>query len=322
MLVGMDIPAAAAAPWLALGVVLGILLLGLVGLGAALLLRRPDPGGPPTTPARSDDPGDDARDDLAGFLEHPPGSAGGPELPAEGWAVLALSAPVPHSVPDPTPEPVAVGRSAPGSGTRRVLAAMAVAALLLVAAAAAVATGLPVRGPGEPAAASSAGMRSPEGLEAHLSFGGVVLERRAVGVTASYPELLLTGEGAGSDLRASVRLPTWNCLTDEPPGDPVAAGCRRTVPEYGDLATPALEVVRTHDGLRIAGRFPTETRPNGSAPAPTGRVYELAVTVVAGNRPRNGWLPASGVLELGADRTETTGTDVAAGVNVLRYGDR
>jgi hypothetical protein len=69
MLVRMDIPAAAG-PWIALGVVVGIVLLGLVGLGAALLLRRP-PGGAP-------EPTGDDTDDLAAFHEHPPGRRAGP----------------------------------------------------------------------------------------------------------------------------------------------------------------------------------------------------------------------------------------------------
>jgi hypothetical protein len=303
MLVAMDIPAAAG-PWIALGVALGIVLLGLAGLGAALLLRRPPAAACP------EETGDEAADDLATFLEHPPGFPGERRRPEEGWATL--SAPPPASTAADAP-----GLPVPG----RSLAALAVVALLLAGAAVAVAVGLAdgdahhrasahesSRGRGEPPAA--------EGLEARLSFGGVVLERHAVGVTATYPELRLTGD------RARLELPTYNCLAADAPTDPAAAGCRRTAPEYAELAAPDLRVTETGDGWRISGRFPTEIRPTGSGPTPTGRIYELVVTVVPGNRARHGWRAAEGTLRLGPDETATTGTDAAAGVNVLRSGGR
>ena len=40
-----------------------------------------------------------------------------------------------------------------------------------------------------------------------------------------------------------MELPTFNCLTDHAPADPVAAGCLRSLTEHGDLATPELEVM-------------------------------------------------------------------------------
>ena len=300
MLVGMDIPAAAGA-WIALGVVLGLVLLGLAGLGAALLFRR--------APARPAATGDDA-DDLATFLEHPPGFPGERRRPAEGWAVL--SAP-----PSPT------AADAPGLAlSRRVLVAPVMVALLLAGAAVAVAAG---RGDGDRhhrASAHGSQTRGPaeapaaEGIEARLSFGGVVLERHAVGVTATYPELRLAGD------RARLELPTYNCLADEAPSDPAIGACRRTVPEYAELAAPDLRVTEAGDGWQITGRFATEIRPNGSSPEPTGRAYELVVTVVPGDRAGNGWRAADGTLRLGPDETATTGTDAAARVNVLRDRSR
>jgi hypothetical protein len=316
MLVGMDIPGTSAGAWLALGVVLGVLMLGLAVLGAALLFRREGPVDRPDDDVLRDD---EPHDDLAGFLEHPPGTARGSQPPAEGWVSLAPS-PVPVRIPEP------VGVPAPRPlGTRAVLAVMAVAALRLVAAAAAVAAATdranPTARPAQASAPPTTGRPLERGaVEARLTFGGVVLEPHAVGVTATYPGLRLLGEPGR--LRAHVELPTWNCLAAAAPADAAAAGCRRSVTEYADLAEPALEVRETSEGVRIAGRFPTVTRSNGGSSARTGRTYELVVTVVPGDRPENGWLPADAVLRLGDQRTETTGTDAAAGVNVLRYGER
>ena len=118
--------------------------------------------------------------------------------------------------------------------------------------------------------------RAQGGAAARLTFGGVVLEPRAVGVTATYPVVEVSVDG--DDARARVEFPTFNCLSDEAPADPVAAGCTRSVTEYADLASPDLVVDRVGEGLRVTGRFPTELRPNGSAPVPTGRVYELVIT--------------------------------------------
>jgi hypothetical protein len=57
-------------------------------------------------------------------------------------------------------------------------------------------------------------------------------------------------------------------------------------------------------------------RPNGSAPVPTGRTYELRITVqpVDGASGR-GWRPAEGVLELGTGRATTVDEP---GVSVFR----
>jgi len=297
MLDGMDIPGAAAgtatAPWLVLGAVLGVLLVLLAGLVAALVLRRRNPGPPAHGPAA-----DDRRDDLPGFLESPPGSGAGPTVPQTGWA--ALTAPIAPAAPPP-----ARGRR----DAVVVLAAMAVTALLLVGAAAAVAA---TSGPGgrrdphtrghEPAARDAAAAR--------LTFGGVVLEPRAVGVTATYPVVEVTTDGERS--RATVEFPTFNCLAAEAPADPVAAGCTRSLPEYAELASPDLEVQRDGDGLRISGLFPTELRPNGSAPTPTGRAYDLRITVTPAGEGR-GWQPADGVLELGPDRAVTTAGEIRSG---------
>jgi hypothetical protein len=312
MLGGMDIPGAApgtaTVPWLVLGVVLGVLLVLLAGLTAALLLRRRLPKPPAAAPEAGAPPASYREDDLPGFLESPPGSGAPTAVPQAGWAALATTAAA-AAVPAPSPAPRR------RRDTVVVLTAMAVTALLLVGAAAAVAaTSRPDGRRGHPDRAESAPAR--DGAAARLTFGGVVLEPRAVGVTATYPVVEVSTDG--DQARAHVEFPTFNCLTGGAPADPVAAGCTRSQTEYADLTSPDLVVDRHGDGLRITGRFPTEVRPNGSAPVPTGRAYELTITVTpADGRSGRGWRPAEGVLELGPGRAATVDEP---GVSVLRSG--
>jgi hypothetical protein len=286
------------------------MLIGMDILAAVRAFRRR-----PAAPSRVLGPGrrDDDVDDLADFLEHPPGSPGARARPGDGWAPLSA----------PPAGPAAAHGSTvtgPRRTSRPVLAATAAVALLAGAAATLVVVLALGLGPG-PDPRPRSDTTAPRGdLEAQLTFGGVILERRAVGVTATYPALHLTGNG--TDRRAAVELPTWNCLTDEAPADPDAAGCRRSLTEYGDLASPDLRVSEDGNELRISGRFPTVVRPNGSPPAPTGRVYELVVTVHPGGRSAAGWRPVTAVLRLGEDETRTTGSDLAAGINVLRHRGR
>ncbi|MCO7219980.1 hypothetical protein [Klenkia sp. PcliD-1-E] len=116
-----------------------------------------------------------------------------------------------------------------------------------------------------------------DGFTAEVSFAGVVLEPRAVGVTVAYPRLRASGDGERSV--AHVELAVWNCLADTPPADPATADCRRGLVEYADLPSPELSTTRTGDGVQLTGSFPTYTRPNGSAPSYTGRSYTLDVEV-------------------------------------------
>jgi hypothetical protein len=291
MLVGMDIPAAVRA-----------------------FRRRPAATSSATAPGGRDDDSDDYSDDLAEFLEHPPGFPGARNRQRSGWAALGAPAAGPAGADAGPGSTVAGSRRT----SRRVLAATAAVALLVGAATTLV---LVLALAGGPASQRGSDSTVPRwDIEARLVFGGVILERRAVGVTATYPELRLTGDG--NDRRAEVELPTWNCLTDEAPADPEAAGCRRSPTEYADLASPDLRVAEHGNELRISGRFPTVVRPNGSPPAATGRSYDLVVTVDRGDRATAGRQPVTATLRLGEDDTRTTGSDLAAGINVLRYGDR
>jgi hypothetical protein len=151
------------------------------------------------------------------------------------------------------------------------------------------------------------------GVAASVTFQGVVLEQRAVGLTVTYPSVSVSTDGRRS--LAHVRLPTFNCLTAEPPADPVAAGCARSLTEYADLASPALQVSRDGGRLDVLGLFPTYTRSNGSAPAYTGRAYQLTAAITADGPERNGQAPAAGVVRIGLDSAPTTAD---RGVNLLQ----
>lgn len=279
-------------------------MLGLA-LAAAIrpLLRRPADGAsaaPEAAPAGFRD------DDLPGFLERPPGSAPATSPSPAGWAVLT-SPPAPV---EPAPSRPSVSRWTAGRVALAVLATLLLIGAVICATVAATAH----RPAGRAHAATAAG-RGAEAVSADLSFDGVVLERHVVGVTATYPRVRLTRGISG--LVAHLELPTYNCLATKAPADPVAARCARSVTEYADLPAPALEVVSTTDGrLRLTGRFPTVTRPNGGPAVRTGRVYELVITAgPADGRSATGRTPASGEIRLGDDRAATTG------VSVLRFGD-
>jgi hypothetical protein len=281
-----------AVAWLLLGTALGVALALVV-----LLVARRRAGSPatPEGPARPEV--DFPDDDLPRFLDAPPGSPGAAPRPAgRHWVALSARA----AAPAPPAAPVRDG------ATGRVLAAMTAIALLLIGSAAVVAAtddGRATTGQGDRHPRERGGQRMPVPAAAELTFGGLVLERRAVGITATYPVVELVAGHAGRPGWAAVELPTYNCLTAEAPADPVAAGCLPSMPEYAELAEPLLTLDRDGEQIRFGGRFATATRPNGGPPQPTGRVYEIAVAVVpqAGG-PREGWVPADGVFLLGNDR--------------------
>jgi hypothetical protein len=148
-----------------------------------------------------------------------------------------------------------------------------------------------------------------------MTFGGVVLERQAVGVTVTYPSVSVTTHGLRA--LAHVRLPTFNCLAADAPADPVAAGCVPSVTQYADLPTPALRVTDDGTRLALAGDFATYVRPDGSAPVYTGRVYHLTITATSGPRIDGGRFLAEGALTLGTQTARTDGDPV---LDVLRHG--
>lgn len=273
MLEGMEI---------AVGVLLGLAGLLLVGLVAAFVadLRAGTPTPPP--PA-------DPIDDLPDFLEFPPGSAGSARPRSD--TVVAL-VPLPRTAaPPPTPR-------RPPVPTAAVAALTGLVVMLLVAAVIVAA----FSGPGrrDRAAAVSTTVSAARG-EARVQFGGIVLEERAVGITVSRPKLVVASDADGPV--ASLELPTWNCLAAEAPEDPADSGCRPGRTEYAELRSPDLQVTRDGDELRITGDFATSTRPTGSDPEPTGRSYELAVTVSPDGAAAPGrWVSAAGDLVLGDRR--------------------
>jgi hypothetical protein len=217
------------------------------------------------------------------------------------------------------------GRSGDGTTTAGSSARASGAATTLTAPSASAAPGLDaaVATTSAPASATSAAAGAlafesvplgADGVAASVTFAGVVLEQRAVGLTVTYPSVSLTTDGHRA--LAHVRLPTFNCLTTDPPGDPVAAGCARSLTEYADLTDPQLQVSRNGDRLELVGLFPTYTRSNGSAPAYTGRAYQLTAVITADGPEQNDSAPATGVVRIGLDSAATT---PAPGVNLLQF---
>lgn len=329
---------AATAPLIVLGVAgFGLLLVAL----AAVLLLRP---GPRTSATTSGSPPDAPRpvvedDDLPAFHAHPPGSPGTPARATGGGPVpLATTATAGAlALLDRDASPREPADSA-GEGIRvtRFVLSLTALALVLVAAAAAAAVAAPSaragstpppsgdsrRGavipdlpavpdspaPGQPGAGQLGHLSLPlghGGTAARLSFGGIVLEQQAVGATMTRPEVSLTTSGSRALLH--LRLPTWNCLAPEIPDDPAAAGCVSSVTEFADLPSPALSTSPDGRSLLVQGRVPSYTRPNGSEPVYTGRVYDVTLTVTPRRRLGPGRYVAEGVLTLGSETTRTDG---------------
>jgi hypothetical protein len=236
-------------------------------------------------------------------------------------AALAVVAVAPGSGPVPAAAPPASPPAAPWSTSAPPTSAPSTSAPPTAAPATGPPDLLPVPAdplPGEQGAGRLAARSVPlgdDGASARLSLGGLVLERRAVGVTVAYPAVSVTVGDGGAAL-AHVRLPVWNCLGTGAPADPAAAGCRPAGTEYADLPAPALTVTREGDALRLAGRFPTYTRPTGTPPAYTGRVYDLSVAAAPDGPLRDGEAPAAGTLFLGTERAAAVGGPVLNRIRV------
>lgn len=293
MLGGMDVPPAAA--WLLLGAVLGILLTGAVVSWVASARSRGSRAGVPEAVQVA------PVDDLADFLEHPPGTR--PATPRTGWTVLG-----PTSSPSAAPEAGDV-RGRPGTA-RTCVAALALVGSVAAVTATAEPQADPARGSSsthsEPApddgpddSASTDGAGTDDGaVAAVMTFSGLVLEPRAVGITAAYPEVRLTADGDAP--RLDVLLPTYNCLTRTAPADPLAAGCAAALVEQGTVGPDDLRLDRDGDRWVATGRLATLLPAGGSPPEPTGRVYDLELTVSPGDGPAaEGWRSAAGRLRLG-----------------------
>ena len=277
----MDISAAGwrpTLPWLVLGVVAGVALVLLAGLAdrpaAAPADRSPPPDAgagrvPGRRPARL--PGVPARR-----------GTGGRRLPAGRCSRRSrhppVAAPPRHRRRDALVVLGGDGRHGAAAGRGWSLRSPARAARTTGARPPRPASAAPARGGRRPAHLRRRGPRAARGRR-HRHLPG----RRGHRPTA-------TGPGRGSE------FPTFNCLTAEAPADPVAAGCTPTLTEYAELASPDLAVA--DDGRRPAcsrGRFPTETRPNGSPPAPTGPGLRAADRGHSrrARRPTDGWRPAA-----------------------------
>src|SRR4051794_5809857 len=305
MLGRMDLQTASG-PALPLGIAVAVGVLALA-LAAALVISWRRPPRMAAVPAETPSPGTYLDDDLPAFREHPPGFPGARPVPA-GTGGRAVPA---------TP--------AAGRNPVRMITVMALLALLFIGAAAAgggapeaaapppappAGAAAPPRGP--PARGRWAGRPPPAGvLAARGAFGGVVLARHPAGITVTYPTLTVALTDP-TTAQAHVQLPTWNCMTDRPPPDPASAGCRATVAEYADLPAPALRAARVGGGLQLHGRFPTYVRPPSGEAVPTGRVYDLAVTLRPDGPLPGGWTAASGELSLAGAHAASLAGDATA----------
>ncbi|MCZ2838616.1 hypothetical protein [Modestobacter sp. VKM Ac-2985] len=323
----------AATRWVVVSVLLA-LAAGLCAALASALLAGRAAAGPAAREAGHHGTDVEQLDDLPGFREAPPGSAttrppaAQPQTARTGVTATAVRA------PGGTLSRTALSATTLTAASLLVLAAVAVGAPPSQAGDAGLddtaadgtltgTTGAPPA-PTDPAPAAPtpengvpAAATQPEagalalssvplgadGVAATASFGGVLLEERAVGLTVTYPSVSLTTDGRRA--LAHVRLPTYNCLTAEPPADPVAAGCARSITEYADLADPELQVTRDGDRIELTGLFPTYTRPNGSPPGYTGRAYQLAASITPDGPRREGTAPATGVVRIGLDSAAT-----------------
>ena len=343
----------ALAAWLTLALLVGLLI---GGAAATLAARRRSPGvAVPAAPAdgEAEPPRPGVRqavevDDLPGFLDHPPGSPPPPPPPTTApGATTTTSITV---SPGGTAGATAVRaprRNRPGRhaterlSAQRTLLAMVTAAAVLVLVAVLIAllgsgpgavrergsstarpasTGAPT-GEGETAGAatgepaSRSGEPGTAGLAARASFAAVLLERRAVGVTVARPVLSVSSDGDRA--LAHLVLPTYNCLVPDPPRDPESAGFARATTEYADLTGPDLRLTRDGDRVQLTGSFATYTQAPSGPPRYTGRSYRVTATLAPAGPERDGEVPASGVLRLGADSAPTTGDP---GATVLRLG--
>ena len=293
-------------------------------------------------------------DDLPGFLDAPPGSPRPRSVQPAAGSEPVVHQQVPTAPPDGGA--TAAGRDAgpahPGRGTTLGIGgavALLVAAVVVAAAgggrdsgpaaaslpapvesapAGTVTPGLdptvPTTSAPPSATATEPGARALEsvplggdGLAVSVSFGGVVLEQRAVGLTVTYPSLSVTTDGRRS--LAHLRLPTYNCLTAgptaEPPADPAAAGCATSLVEYAELGDPQLQVHRDGDRLDVAGLFPTYLRPTGSSAVWTDRAYQLTASTAPAGPVTEGRAAATGVVRIGLGSAQTVAD---LGVNVVQ----
>ena len=294
----MDLAASSAGPWLVLGVVLGVLLAGLAVLAVAGL-RRPsstaaeaNDGPAPEVAGRHGW----AVDDLPGFLDSPPGTEdpGGTTIAAAAHMRLTAG---PLLLDPPAARPAARRAGSDGSDRteRRLLVALATASLLLVGTAAAVAavtteassasstapvpaqvpapgptwrapdvSGVPAEpAPGDPGAGRLAARSvpvGPDGALARAAFGGLVLERRGVGVTVAYPAVSVTATEVGrGPALAHVLLPSPTPHRTTP-WRPAAGACLHGTPSWAPPAWRRLRTARTACGSAAPSRS-TSARP-------------------------------------------------------------
>jgi hypothetical protein len=337
--------------WITVGVLVGLALALLVGVlvSGVLRARRLTRARRAATPAPAPvvEPGPTPApvagfpdDDLPGFLDQPPGWVAGP-APQPAEPVTAPAQDAPRTGSTAAVAPPSGDHGGPGRGDTLGLAtsaALLVAAVVVAfvggSAGTSPAADASVASPPGPATAAAPTSEAPveltdtaagalaltsvpltgAGVAATATYGALVLEQRAVGLTVTRPGVSVSTDGRRS--LAHVRLPTYNCLTAEPPADPATANCVPTITEYADLASPGLQVTRTGDRVELGGSFATYTRPNGGPPVYTGRTYQLTADITPAGPRTDGVAPATGVVRIGVGSAPAV---PEPGVNRLQY---
>ena len=293
----MDVPAAAAGPWIVLGAVLGALLLLAARSPRSLRLRSPAPPEPAAAP-----PADGPRDDLADFLAHPPGTRGAPVDDAR--RVGAARAAGPPRGPRTAPGGDGPGGALAGPRGRRA------AARRHRRRARRRASGRRRRGAGASPHRRAPHRRAPHRRAPHRRRAPRG-RRRAAGLRRRRPGGARGGHHRGATPSwssawtarggevARLRLPAVNCLAVAAPPEPGDPACRAARTEYAELSAPA--------PARGARRRPAHRlrplrhllRPPGAAAEPTGRSYEVVVTVTAAGAEGRGLADGGGRAALG-----------------------
>jgi hypothetical protein len=113
-------------------------------------------------------------------------------------------------------------------------------------------------------------------------FSGVPAGRAGGRLVVAYPSVQASSDGRR--IVAHAKVAVFECGGPVAAGGPNYAGCHRRAVEYGDLAAPAVHVVRRPDGhVVLVGRFPTYTYRGGVDRNPrirprwTGRTYLIRV---------------------------------------------
>jgi hypothetical protein len=134
------------------------------------------------------------------------------------------------------------------------------------------------------------------------------------GPVVVYPSVAASSDGRRTVVHAKVAL--FRCAARAADGSPNYTGCRRRSVEYGDLAVPAVRMLRPAGRLAFLGRFPTYAYRGGVdrdprlRPAWTGRAYLIRIELRAARPAPSpaGTAAAAGIVTLGSGAAAVSAT--------------